>query len=327
MKKRLTIYRRKRRKKKFFYDRRIIQLGLLCVIIIFGSILVSSFMQKPLRGYITPLSNEQLPHSFLASISASKDVGENTVPTPLQNNNQVVFHGLREKKLIALTFDADMTPWMEYLLQSGKVKSYYDKNIVSLLQKTQTKATFFLTGMWIELYPQPTRDLAANPLFEIGNHSYSHPSFDGFCFGLGQIPDSEDEEQVEKTQQLLKTVAQVDGKYFRFPGGCYSQKDLDIVTKLGLTVIHWDVAGEDGFNNSTVSIEQNILNHVQNGSIIVLHLNGPPNAPKTAEALPVIIAALKAKGYEFVKVSELLSGNTVSSAINIKDFVNNQYGL
>ncbi len=43
-----------------------------------------------------------------------------------------------------------------------------------------------------------------------------------------------------------------------------------------------------------------------NGSIILLHMNGTPTAPKTAEALPMIISTLKARGYEFVKVSELL---------------------
>ncbi len=222
------------------------------------------------------------------------------------SDGRVVTHGSRDQKKIALTFDAEMTDGMKENLLSGKEKGSYDKRIVDTLTQTNTKATFFLTGMWIELYPEITRNLSSNPLFKLGSHSYTDSSFDGYCYGLKQISDDlKKQEAVETTQKLLKDSAGIDNYLFRFPGGCYSEKDLDMLNKAGLKVIHWDVSGGDGFNHSSASIEQNVLGKTQNGSIIILHLNGSHTAPKTSEALPKIISELKARGFEFVKVSEL----------------------
>jgi len=222
-------------------------------------------------------------------------------------SEQVVLHGPRDKNRIALTFDAEMTMGMRENLLTGITKSSYDKRIVDTLNQTQTKATFFLTGMWITLYPDVTRELAKNPLFELGSHSFTDSSFSGKCYGLTELSDTQAVEQVGSTEFLLKIYGGIENILFRFPGGCYSQKNLDLITQANDTVVHWDVTGGDGFNNNTQQIITNVVNATQNGSIIILHLNGAPTAPKTAEALPSIIKALKAKGFEFVKVSELLN--------------------
>jgi len=233
---------------------------------------------------------------------------ENTQDTVIAENYSVIFHGRRDKNAIALTFDGEMTDGMRANLLSGRVKNSFDKRIIDTLNQTQTKATFFLTGMWITLYPDVTHELANNILFELANHSYTDSSYDGDCYGLKTIPESQDLEEIETTQKLLRDITGQENRYFRFPGGCFSQKNLAIVTnKASLQVVHWDVNGGDGFNNNTQQIITNVVNATQNGSIIILHLNGAPTAPKTAEALPSIIKALKAKGFEFVKVSELLN--------------------
>ena len=241
-------------------------------------------------------------------LSVARD-GENTVSS-IQTKG-VIFHGPRNKKRIALTFDADMTPWMRKQLLSGNVKSYYNRQLIDYLDKTHTKATLFLTGMWIELYPDVAKQLAADPLFELANHSYSHPSFAGYCYDLPQMTSGGPQGQIEKTQQLLYLLTQVKNTLFRFPGGCYSQQDLTLLHKDDIQAIQWDVVGDDGFNNNTQAIEASVLNHVQNGSIVVMHMNGYPNDPKTIDALPYIIQTLKKRGYSFVTVSELLSQENI----------------
>ncbi len=62
----------------------------------------------------------------------------------------------------------------------------------------------------------------------------------------------------------------------------------------------------DGFQKDKNKIVRNVVSKVKPGSIVVLHMMGGPNAPKTAEALSIIIEKLKDKGYQFVKVSDLL---------------------
>src|SRR6185369_13151643 len=219
--------------------------------------------------------------------------GENFVVDTSEISDQVIFNGSRDRKEVALTFDADMTLGMENQIRSGEVKSYYNKKVIDILNQTKTKATLFLTGMWIEMYPDDARELARNHLFELGNHSYSHPGFDGDCYGLRHISDDEDDAEIQKTQQLLQSLSGFDNVLFRFPGGCYSKIDVNDVYANGLQAIQWDVAGDDGFNFDTASIERNVLDRVQNGSIIVLHMHGGPNAPMTAEALPKIISTLQ----------------------------------
>jgi len=210
---------------------------------------------------------------------------------------------------------------MKTMLERGEVASYYDKQIIDILNQTQTKATLFLTGMWIEVYQQEAKELASNSLFELANHSYSHPSFAGECYGLGEIPDSQNEEQIVRTQTLLQELTGKRNTLFRFPGGCYTENDLVSTKNANLTVIQWDVAGRDGFNDDATAIENNVIPFVQNGSIIVLHMSGYPNAPKTAEALPVIIEQLKEKGYEFVTVSELFNEDKTIQALEVKNLL------
>lgn len=220
---------------------------------------------------------------------------------------KVIFHGPRDKKKIAITFDAEMTDGMKAALTSGKNKISYDKRITDILDQTQTKATFFLTGLWIELYPDITKALSNDPLFELGSHSYTDSSFYGFCYGLKQLPNTVKVEDIGATEKLLREHAGIDNRLFRFPGGCYTPDDVKLANEANDIVVHWDVSGADGFNNNVQQIIHNVTDNVQNGSIIILHLNGPPTSPRTAEALPAIISTLKAKGFEFVKISELLN--------------------
>ena len=70
--------------------------------------------------------------------------GENSLNRKQRSIDEVVFHGERDKREVALTFDADMTAGMESELRSGQVKSFYDSRIIDILERTQTKATLFL---------------------------------------------------------------------------------------------------------------------------------------------------------------------------------------
>lgn len=212
-----------------------------------------------------------------------------------------------DKKIVALTFDADMTRGMEEELKNGKVNSWYNEEVIKTLEETETPATLFLTGLWIKNYPAITGQLAANPLFEIANHSYSHPGFAAPCYKLPVISENLDESEIIRTENLLKEYVPNYKKYFRFPGLCYDDFAVAAAKKLGYEIIGGDIKGLDGFTNDASGIISRVVSRVKPGSIVILHMHGGPNAPETGKALPEIIRQLKEKGYKFVKVSELLS--------------------
>jgi peptidoglycan-N-acetylglucosamine deacetylase len=215
-------------------------------------------------------------------------------------------HAATDKKIVALTFDADMTPGMLRELKSGKVKSWYNEKVIAVLRQETVPATLFLTGLWIETYGTAVKDLAADPLFELGNHSYSHGAFHSPCYGLFPIPETKQAAEVQKTDDLLKQYAVSYKKYFRFPGLCSDAQAVKTVEDRGYTIIGGDVDGADAFEKSPKWVASDVVSHVRPGSIVVLHMHGGRDAPATADALPDIITKLRTEGYTFVKVSDLL---------------------
>jgi peptidoglycan/xylan/chitin deacetylase (PgdA/CDA1 family) len=274
----------------------------------------------------TPIiaDSKSYPAALRQIITITPDYGENRVLPTHNTDTGIVSHGERVRKEVALTFDADMTPWMLENLKDGTTPSLYDKRITEFLEQTNTKATLFLTGMWIEAYRDDAAKLAANPIFELANHSYSHPSFDGFCYGLPQMEPGHESEEVMKTQEMLFALTHKQNTLFRFPGGCYSKENLSFMQSKGITAIQWDVAGEDGFATNTAAVENNVISNVHNGSIIVLHMNGAPNDPVTADALPAIVTRLKEEGYTFVTVSELITRPSKSIKLSLNQLISMQ---
>ncbi|MGE5041864.1 MAG: polysaccharide deacetylase family protein [Candidatus Levyibacteriota bacterium] len=286
-----------------FYRHFMYTLFLLLISSLATSFVWAAFTQKP-----NPVTSLFLKNDVKKPLANGYKYEEKGSPFDIHindKNSQVIFNGDRSKKRIALTFDAEMTDSMKAAVLSGKVS--YDKRIIDILNRTQTKATLFLTGMWIELYPKETEEFSSNPLLELGSHSYTDSSYDGYCFGLTQLHNRVKIEEIGATEKLLREHGHIDNFLFRFPGGCYKPEDIKLVNQAGDIVVHWDVAAEDGFNENTDSIVKNVVSKTQNGSIIVMHMNGGPTAPKTADALPEIISQLRQKGFEFVKVNELLN--------------------
>ncbi|MGQ0773586.1 MAG: polysaccharide deacetylase family protein [Pseudonocardiales bacterium] len=221
---------------------------------------------------------------------------------------EVIAHGSRDRALVALTFDADMSPSMLERLRTGTVRSWYDASIVAELRRTQTPATIFVTGLWAIEYADELRGISADPLFEIENHSYTHAAFHGPCYTLDVLTSPDEKiREVTDAAQILKEVTGRAPQFFRFPGGCYAQSDVALVQQAGEQPVGWDVVSGDPFQQDPTVIVRNVLDNVRPGSIVVLHLNGAPNAPATAAALREIIPALHARNLQPVTLQQLLS--------------------
>jgi peptidoglycan/xylan/chitin deacetylase (PgdA/CDA1 family) len=221
---------------------------------------------------------------------------------------RVVIGAKTEQHLVALTFDLDMTPQMETQLQQGVVSGWVNQDALAVLRSSGTPATLFMTGMWAELYPGLARTLAQEPQFEIENHSYSHPAFHLPCYLLGGVSRAGAAWQLSHAQAVIGRITGVTPRYFRFPGGCYDAAALDAVHSAGLIPVEWTVNGMDAFNPNATGVAAAVMAQVRPGAIVMMHLQGGPNAPATGSALRIIIPALRRRGYQLVTVAELLRG-------------------
>jgi peptidoglycan/xylan/chitin deacetylase (PgdA/CDA1 family) len=242
------------------------------------------------------MQNEKFPQINNNNITSELAKSENKF------KKGVIFNGNRSENKIALTFDADLTGTMLY--NSNNIYNYEIENI---LRQHQIKSTVFVTGLWAEYYKKQLKELSSDTLFEIGNHSYYHKSFTQNCYGLRKLNDNEKKADILKAQETIKGITGTEPVLFRFPGGCYTDKDAELVNDNNLCVIQWDVISGDAVWKSPGKIVRNVLNNVKNGSIIIMHFTGNRKTPATAESLKIIIRELKSRGFEFVKVSELIN--------------------
>lgn len=214
------------------------------------------------------------------------------------------------RKLVALTFDMCEVP--------GEVTGY-DAVLVDTLRSHGIKATFFSGGKWMRSHSHRTQQLMADPLFEIGNHAEAHRNLrllSGNALSeeiAGPQRAYELQRQALSVQQCVRADPAFETipqrlALFRFPFGACNQASLDAVNDAGLLVIQWDLSTGDPVPAQSAQSIADAMLRAKPGSIIIGHGNG--RGFHTAEALSIAIPLMKAKGIEFVTVSELLAQGT-----------------
>lgn len=188
-----------------------------------------------------------------------------------------------EEPKIALTFDA---AWGNQDTQK----------IMEILKKHNVKVTFFMTGGWVDTYPDDVKMILAEG-HDLGNHSQNHKN-------MSQLSDSEKETELMSVHNKVKELTGYEMFLFRPPYGDYDNALVTTAKKCGYYAIQWDVDSLDWKDYGVESILKTVTQneHLGNGSIILCH-NG---AKYTAEALDTMITTLKDAGYTFVPLSELI---------------------
>lgn len=219
------------------------------------------------------------------------------------------------EKLIALTLDLCET--------TGEVAGY-DGGIVDYLRAHGVKATFFAGGQCLETHKERAEQLLADPLFEIGHHGWAHrdhrrlsPAKLNAELTLTLAAYQRARKRLAGRACALPTPAEAAPlshvpprmRLFRFPYGTCNAQALDAAAAAGLLSIQWDVVtGDPMRGRSAGAIARTVLARTRPGSIIIAHANG--RGWNTAAALPLFIPKLRAQGYRFVTVSELLAAGT-----------------
>lgn len=255
---------------------------------------------------LTPIEIQNKPEILSATVPPDETPAGNHLLLPTKrgalpsipfNAHGLYTNGDRSTYKIALTFD---------LCQSEGDLSGYDSGIIRVLSETNTPATFFLGGQWIRDHATETMELANNPLFELGNHSWSHPDF-------SVISPEEMQQEILLTQQIMFDLLGYQTNIFRLPYGTYNEKALNVIWANGLYVIQWDIESGDPDPGIDAQHMTNwVLQQVQPGSIIIMHANG--RGWHTAEALPAIIESIRQQGYTLVTVTELLGIQSLKQA-------------
>ncbi len=189
--------------------------------------------------------------------------------------------GTDEKK-VALSFDAT---W----------GAEYTPRLLDTLAQHQVKATFFLTNIWLEKYPELAKQIAAAG-HEIGLHSRSHPHFSA-------LSEAEMIEELQTNSRLVEEITGYKAELFRPPFGDYNDTVIRTVERLGYRAIQWDVDSLDWMENMTAEeILQRVQKGIKPGSIVLFHNNGR----YTADVLGQLLDYLKKEGYQAVPVGELI---------------------
>lgn len=230
------------------------------------------------------------------------------VPTlaPGPNGLTPVFERAKQKtdKTVALTFDADMTS--DQGPRAAEGERFDNPQLIASLRKLQVPSTIFMTGRWAEEYPDQVKSIGTDPNFEIANHSYSHHAFKSPCYGLPALDAAASRADVDRAFAAFRKAGAVNTvPYFRFPGGCYDDQALRVLSTAKVTAVQWDVISGDAFAKDPDAVAEQVLAGVKPGSVVVMHCTRSA-APVTEEAIQKIVPELRKRGYRFVKVSDLI---------------------
>ena len=210
-------------------------------------------------------------------------------PAMLQSQPCVVERGPQKLPRVALTIDggsdADPVPQM-----------------LATLRERHLRLTFFLTGKFIENYPDLVRQMAADG-HEFGNHSWSHPD-------MRKCSSDDIRRELLDTEHLLNVTAGATTRpFFRPPFGEYDDHVLLAAEDAGFLPVYWtldalDSVGQTKFASFLVQrVTSRLSADEMRGAIILMHCG---NA-STAEALPPILDRFASMGLEVVPLSRLLN--------------------
>jgi peptidoglycan/xylan/chitin deacetylase (PgdA/CDA1 family) len=174
----------------------------------------------------------------------------------------------------------------------------YDPSILATLEAEGVPATFFVSGAWAEAHPDSLRALAASPLVELANHAWHHPHM------TREQSDAQLADELLWTQARLHEVTRLWPRWFRAPYGELDARVASLVGRAGLTAVQFDIASGDS-RFGAERLTRGVLALARPGSIVVLHANNPRFC--TGRALPRILSGLRARGFTFTTVGELLA--------------------
>ncbi len=129
----------------------------------------------------------------------------------------------------------------------------------------------------------------------IGNHAYNHPD-------MARLSSRQTNEQLTRTNEILKAITGDVPKWFAPPSGSYSDQTVTTAAKKDMETILWTVDTIDWKNPSESVMINRVMTNIHPGATVLMH----PTSP-IAEGLDSLITGIKEKGYKIGTIDQLLS--------------------
>lgn len=168
------------------------------------------------------------------------------------------------------------------------------QDILTALETAGVRASFFVLGEFADDFPQSV-ELIAQAGHEVGSHSNTHAD-------MNTLSEGKILEQIRESVRKIEGLTSQPVTLFRPPSGAYDNRVIRLIEQEGLYPIQWNADSLDYRGYTARQMLDRISRTLEPGSILLFH-SGTKN---TAAALPEVIAGIRAEGYEFVTVGELI---------------------
>ena len=169
--------------------------------------------------------------------------------------------------------------------------------ILDILASYNVKGNFFFLGESAKMYPEVVKKTFDSGNF-IGNHTYSHAD-------LTTLSPEGIKSEIDKTEAVLSSITGKKSTAIRPPYGAFNGNVTKAIKDNGSVSVLWSIDTLDWSDKRVSSILKNVTDNLRPGDIILMHSNGDKGV--TADALPSIIEAIKARGYKISTLDKLIN--------------------
>ena len=198
---------------------------------------------------------------------------------------EVFSRAYTQERVVALTFD-------------DGPREPDTRGLLEVLDREHVHGTFFMVGRAIERYPELASEVVRRG-HQVGNHSYSHAHM---VFVSAQFC----RDEITRTDALLRQAGAKGPIRFRAPFGEKLWSLPWVLDEMHRLDVLSSVNSHDYDRTDTERIVSTVMNQIHPGAVVGMHDGGGPHE-QTIAAVEQLIPALRAKGYRFVTVDELLT--------------------
>lgn len=220
------------------------------------------------------------------SLTAAEQAAESTAIDRTLSYTPLVQTAGAQHREIALTFDDGPGP--------------FTPQVLSVLERTSTPATFFEVGSLLRYFHDSTSRILADG-YPIGDHTQAHAP-------MSHLSAADQQSQILQQTSQVGQFGAAFPRMFRPPYGLFNSTTESLLHKYRMLMVLWTIDTSDYRQPGVDAIVQSVLSGAKPGAIVLMHDAGGIRS-ETIAALPLVINGLRQRGYKLVTVPRLLLDN------------------